>query len=227
MMLQSLLDPVSYQILSQLKIPITSIFYCKLLRKTFRTKQWISIGLLTFTCAAYGLDDNVNQFTQSDSRRVNITTPGILLLLVYCTASAAAGTLCEFTLKNLPRTSIHAQNAQIYSYSILLNSLVKLLTTSNMHRQIDLYVPVVRFSECFNGFSEYTWILVVSQGTSGLLMSVILKYLGSIVRLYILSLALAVNALLSSLVLGYSLPNSFYVYVSMIIVCYCLYYKDK
>lgn len=94
--LQQYMDPSTYQVLSNLKIGSTALFYCLCLRRRLSARQGLALLLLMAAGACYaagGLQDPGNTLPGSPPAAkagpmpLHITPLGLLLLILYCLIS--------------------------------------------------------------------------------------------------------------------------------------------
>ncbi|XP_076443232.1 putative UDP-sugar transporter protein SLC35A4 isoform X2 [Babylonia areolata] len=191
------MDPATYQVLGNLKIVTTAVLYRLILK---------SLGNMV------GKGD-------VDLRHQYITLTGLLAILTYCLISALAGVYTEFILKKDPHTSLHLQNMMLYTFSISLNLAGWFVSQS----RTALAERGTAF-QLFEGFSFYTWLVILTQALNGLGMSVVFKHGSNLVRLFVISCAMVVSTTLSILVLGVSLNILYFVTLFLVIVAIYLYY---
>ena len=108
-------------------------------------------------------------------RKMYIRPWGIPMIIIYCTLSGFAGVYNEWILKNNYNESIHVQNIFLYSYGTIFNLIPTICLTMSRSQSIN------RLS-FFDGFSFYTWLIVLTQVLNGLSMSIVIKYSSNIIR---------------------------------------------
>ena len=213
--LQIQMDPTSYQILSNFKIFTTTILYRLIMKRTMMKQQWFGLVLLFLGGLSYscGLMRNSSSKSKLDSdidkHEMYIHPLGIPMIFVYCILSGLAGVYNEWILKRNYQESIHLQNIFIYIYGTVFNFipiLPLIIQTSSI--QVNL----------LHGFSFYTWLIVFTQVFNGLFMSVVMKYSSNLVRLFIISFSLIVNAVLSLIVFHINL-NVYFFISFLIMIC--------
>lgn len=212
--MQAYMDPSSYQVLSNLKIASTALLYSFCLRKRLRAAQWLALGLLmgAGVCHSYSsldFEDLEREGETGDGARLHITAWGLFFVFVYCCVSGLAAVYTEKVLKS-QKTPLSLQNLYLYVFGVLIN-VVSSFSSSE--------------KSFLEGYSATVWLIIAGQAANGLLMSVVLKHGSGIIRLFIISCSILVNAVLSWAVLGLQLSPVFLLPVSMIGLAAYLYYK--
>ncbi|OWF54134.1 probable UDP-sugar transporter protein SLC35A4 [Mizuhopecten yessoensis] len=218
--MQLQMDPASYQVLSNLKIVSTAVLYRLIIKRNLSLNQWTSVGILTFAgfCNSYGgLQDKGEVKTAGD---IHVTVIGLVMMLIYCTVSGLAGVVTEYILKKNIVMSIHYQNILLYMYGIIINF------CSWFFQEVDLPESETQF-HLFRGYSVYTWMIVITQVTNGLIMSVIMKHASNITRLFVVSSAMLVATGLSVTVFNTNINSYFLMSLILVLVALCLYHMDK
>ena len=167
-------DPGSLLLLSNLKIFTTAMFSWLLLKTKFSLREKLSLLSLFIGCV-------ISQLPQND-QPMHATKDGLLAVVVACTTSGAATAYTELLLKQ-SNTSFHKQNIQLYSVGLLFCVL-------------SLYAGDI--STMLDGLDKPLNIAVlVSLSISGMVLGAIMKYLSSIAKTYLRSVATIVVAVFS------------------------------
>ncbi|XP_056131389.1 probable UDP-sugar transporter protein SLC35A4 [Lampris incognitus] len=212
-LMQAYMDPSSYQVLSNLKIASTALLYSLCLGKRLVPTQWLALWLLTGAgvCHSYSILDLSDPEQAEASPRLHITAWGLFLVLVYCFVSGLAAVYTERVLKS-QRLPLSLQNLYLYLFGVAINGIS--------------YLSSVADDQSFlEGYSGAVWAVIAGQAVNGLLMSVVLKHGSGIIRLFVISCSIVVNALLSWTILGLQLTPFFLLPVSMIGLAAYLYYR--
>ncbi|XP_014433489.2 putative UDP-sugar transporter protein SLC35A4 [Pelodiscus sinensis] len=209
--MQLFMDPSTYQVLSNLKIGSTALLYSMFLHQRLSLHKWLALFLLTAAGVSYaygGLQD-VQHAPSSSDMQLHVTLLGLLLISVYCLISGLSAVYTEVILKTqgLP---LALQNLFLYSFGVLLNSAVHLLSSGG--------------AGFLDGFSFWVLVIVLSQALNGLIMSVVMKHSSNITRLFVISCSMLVNALLSVLLFSLQLTAFFFLAVLLIGMAVHLYY---
>ncbi len=102
----------------------------------------------------------------------------------------------------------------ICPYSVLIDALI-LFPYSAMTDAFSL----------FHGWKIYTWMLVLTQAVTGLIMSAIFKHGNNITRLFVISCAMLVTTVLSMIIFNLQLNVFFCIAFVLILVALTLYHK--
>ncbi|XP_005090456.1 probable UDP-sugar transporter protein SLC35A4 [Aplysia californica] len=201
--LQSHMDPATYMVLGNLKIVSTAVLYKFIMKKHIKTTKWFAVGLL----ATGGV---LNSYTALQAKSLSLseihaTWQGMLLLCCYCFISGFSGVYTEYILKQNFELSVYYQNALLYMFGVVFNSAVWIIqalrqTTVTKDTQ-ELYI--------FNGYSVFTWALIITQAATGLIMSLIMKHLNNLVRLFIVSSSPLVTTMLAHVFFSLHVPFEF------------------
>lgn len=219
--IQRYMDPSTYQVLSNLKIGSTALFYCLCLRHRLSARQGFALLLLMAAGACYaagGLQDPGNtlpgppQAAAAGPTPMHITPLGLLLLVLYCLISGLSSVYTELLLKR-QRLPLALQNLFLYTFGVLLN--------------LGLYASGGPGPGLLEGFSGWAALVVLSQALNGLLMSAVMKHGSSITRLFVVSCSLVVNAVLSAALLRLQLTAAFFLATLLIGLAVRLYYGSR
>ncbi|XP_010553552.1 PREDICTED: CMP-sialic acid transporter 1 [Tarenaya hassleriana] len=181
-------DTSTYQIMGNLKIVTTGILFRLFLKRKLSTLQWMAIVLLavgTTTSQVKGCGE-----ASCDSL---FTAPiqGYLLGFLSAGLSALAGIYTEFLMKR-NNDSLYWQNVQLYTFGSIFN-VARLLGD-------DFRLGFEKgpwWQRLFNGYSITTWLVVLNLGSTGLLVSWLMKYADNIVKVYSTSMAMLLTMIAS------------------------------
>ncbi|KAG8514482.1 putative UDP-sugar transporter protein SLC35A4, partial [Galemys pyrenaicus] len=219
--LQRYMDPSTYQVLSNLKIGSTALFYCLCLRHRLSARQGLALLLLMAAGACYaagGLQDPGHALPESppaaaaNPMPLHITPFGLLLLILYCLISGLSSVYTELLMKR-QRLPLALQNLFLYTFGVLLN--------------LGLHAGGGPGPGLLEGFSGWAALVVLSQALNGLLMSAVMKHGSSITRLFVVSCSLVVNAVLSAALLRLQLTAAFFLATLLIGLAVRLYYGSR
>ncbi|CAM8990457.1 hypothetical protein QQ045_007143 [Rhodiola kirilowii] len=181
-------DTSTYQIMGNLKIVTTGILFRLFLKRKLSNLQWMAIVLLalgTTTSQVKGCGA-----TSCDSL-FSSPIPGYLLGILSACLSALAGVYTEFLMKKNNDT-LYWQNVQLYTFGSLFN-LAKLI--------IDDFGSGFEkgpwWQRLFIGYTITTWLVVLNLGSTGLLVSWLMKYADNIVKVYSTSMAMLLTMIIS------------------------------
>jgi drug/metabolite transporter (DMT)-like permease len=171
------LTPSMFNLLTNLKIPITVFLASVFLRKTntFNRFTASSIVLILFGNGIASLTKNSNGEN---------TFFGIGMMVIYSICSGSATVYSEYLLKNLLfQENIFAQNVKFCLCSILIN-----LCVSTYNGNLLQWI----------GIFEFRQLLAISfMASNGIATSLVIKYLGSICKIYATSLSVFLTLFIS------------------------------
>ncbi|KAK4476354.1 hypothetical protein RD792_015503 [Penstemon davidsonii] len=158
------------------------------LKRKLSTLQWMAIVLLAIGTTT----SQVKGCGQASCNSV-FSSPiqGYMLGILSACLSALAGVYTEFLMKK-NNDSLYWQNIQLYTFGAIFN-LAKLVLDdfrSGFERG-------AWWQRLFNGYSITTWMVVLNLGSTGLLVSWLMKYADNIVKVYSTSMAMLLTMLLS------------------------------
>ena len=155
------LDPSTYHILLNLKVPATASFMYAVLRKKFTAKQISGLICLTVGSAVYNVDF-VNV-------RFSYHPKGFIYLFITIMISSIASVFFEYSLKENDSKSIHWHNAQLYGFGVFINFIIVIIEGKGMR-------------QFFQGYNRFTYLLIVNLSALGVSVSYVLKYCDNMFR---------------------------------------------
>ncbi|KAG9323589.1 hypothetical protein KVV02_004839 [Mortierella alpina] len=198
--LLSLMPAPTYVVLSNLKILTTGLFSFLFLHRLLTTVQWISLGILFLSTA-------VSQIDLEKGLSLSISLQAFLLMILFCSLSAAASVFSEYVMKERFATeSIHLQNMKLYMFGILFNGITYLLTPPPP--------PTTAGTGATGFFADMAaihFMIILAYALLGLVTSAIIKFSGSITKVYASSMSMFFAALVSWLLLNDQLTVLFFV----------------
>ncbi|KAG0223087.1 hypothetical protein BGW42_006108, partial [Actinomortierella wolfii] len=205
--LLSLMPAPTYVVLSNLKILTTGLFSYWFLHRHLSSKQWVSLGLLFLSTA-------ISQIDLDKGISLAISIQAFLLMILFCSLSAAASVFSEYVMKDrFGDESIHLQNMKLYMFGILFNGITYLATPP----------PTETSQENSGFFSDMALIhlfVVMAYASLGLVTSAIIKFSGSITKVYASSMSMFFAALVGWLLFRDKLTVLFF--VGCVGCCYAL-----
>ncbi|XP_078087897.1 putative UDP-sugar transporter protein SLC35A4 [Mustelus asterias] len=212
--MQHHMDPVTFQVLGNLKIAATAAFYSLLLRQRLPMLKWLALFLLMVAgaCHAGALRGHPGEAEPAVHAHLYITPWGAVAIMAYCSISGLSAVYTERALKSQP-LSLNLQNLFLYTFGVVVNATVHVASS-----------PVGSF---FEGYSSWVLLIIATQALNGLLMSVVMKYNNNITRLFIISCSMLVNVTLSVLLFNLQLTPLFYVAVGLLCIAIHLYYRVR
>ncbi|CAI9101170.1 OLC1v1038433C3 [Oldenlandia corymbosa var. corymbosa] len=181
-------DTSTYQIMGNLKIVTTGILFRLFLKKKLSTLQWMAIVLL-----AVGTTTSQVKGCGQSSCESLFSSPiyGYVLGIVSACLSALAGVYTEFLMKK-NNDSLYWQNVQLYTFGAIFNMARLVLDDFRGGFEQGPW-----WQRLFNGYSITTWLVVLNLGSTGLLVSWLMKYADNIVKVYSTSMAMLLTMVLS------------------------------
>lgn len=188
-------DPASFQVLVNLKIPVTAALLYTIIKKEFSTQQVCALGLLSFA----SMLSKVHIDLQGGVMGFNLSMYGVLLLGCMIALSSTAGVFNEVMLKTGKHGSMHWQNTQLYFFGCVF-------TFVNMawHTEQSLLGSI------FAGFNMFTWLSILNMAFLGLITSAVLKYADNILRAFATAASMFLSTFISWYFLGVAVPVAFF-----------------
>ncbi|XP_028794738.1 CMP-sialic acid transporter 1-like isoform X4 [Neltuma alba] len=163
-------DTSTYQIMGNLKILTTGILFRLFLGRKLSNLQWMAIVLL-----AVG----------------TTTSQGYMLGALSACLSALAGVYTEYLMKK-NNDNFYWQNIQLYTFGAIFNMARLLLDDFRGGFEKGPW-----WQRIFNGYTITTWMVVLNLGSTGLLVSWLMKYADNIVKVYSTSMAMLLTMTVS------------------------------
>lgn len=218
------LNVITYQIITQLRIPAAVIFSILLLRTSFRKLQYFSLMLLMAGVIIVQLkdveEDFVKQRIDSLSERKFLTpnrTFGIVTGLLGCMASGFAGVYFEKIIKST-NDSVWAKNVQLSLLSLppaLIQSFV-------------LDWNEIRCKGFFHGYNHIVWMVIFLQAFGGLITALSMKLAGNVSKSYATAASIVVSGISSTFIFHYKLNVLFISGAALVIISMPFYaYSNK
>ena len=187
----AIFDPTTYFMFMQTRLLLTGFIYQFLFAKKLSCKQWISLLILTFGCMLQKMDT----FTLEKSPILT----GIFLISIQVCCSVFAGVYNEYIIKKVapPDVDIMIHNVYMYLDSILFN----VLFLGYKSELTSSFTPAA-FKTILQGF---VIAIIINNSLAGIITSLFLKNLNSIIKAFASALELIFTALLSFALLGMDL----------------------
>lgn len=190
------LDAATYQITYQLKILSTALFSTLILKRRLSFKQWLSVILL-FLGVVFVQTETLNF---KENRII-----GCISALIASALSGLAGVLLEKMYKE-SEISIWVRNLQLSFFSLPLAFFLK-NDTSNF----------------FYGYDYFVIFVIIIQAIGGLLVAIVIKDAGSILKNFATALGIILICLLAIYLFNFELTLQFIIGVILVIVSIFLY----
>lgn len=186
------LPPPVFSTLAQLKLLTTAIFSVIMLQKRISPSQWRALGLLSIGCVLVQVDTCMLIVVEKPGIGVLWSLAGTFTMILYACLSGFAGVYFEKVLKAKTHgLSLWARNIQLGFYSILAAC-------------VSLAYSRQEFSDAgiFNGFSIYTFGIVLASSSGGLLVALVVKYGDNIIKGFATAFAIILTYFVSVLYFG-------------------------
>ncbi|KAL4270906.1 hypothetical protein S245_012983 [Arachis hypogaea] len=181
-------DTSTYQIMGNLKIVTTGILFRLFLGRKLSTLQWMAIVLLavgTTTSQVRGCGE------ASCDSLFSAPIQGYMLGVLSACLSALAGIYTEFLMKK-NNDSLYWQNIQLYTFGTIFNMARLALDDFRGGFENGPW-----WQRIFNGYTITTWMVVLNLGSTGLLVSWLMKHADNIVKVYSTSMAMLLTMIIS------------------------------
>ena len=177
-------DPATYQILGNLKIVTTGLLFRVFLKRRLSKLKWIALVMLL-------VGATTSQIGGCDGHALSAPVAGYFFGILSAFMSAFAAVYSEYIMKR-NNDSLYWQNAQLYFFGVIFNflSLTVQDIRNGFHHGFWLFTM-------FHNFTGMTWLVVANLAGTGLLVSWVMKYADSIVKVYATSMAMLVTMVLS------------------------------
>lgn len=186
-------DPATYQILGNLKIVTTGVLFRVLLQRRLSTLQWIALALLMIGATTSQLRTGN---TGGSGSVLSAPVEGYLFGILSAGLSALAAVYTEWIMKR-NNDSLYWQNIQLYTFGVLFNGL-GLAVSELMSDSRTTPWPMA----LVKGYSPVTYLVVANLAFTGLLVSWIMKFADSIMKVYATSMAMLVTMVASVALFG-------------------------
>lgn len=199
-------DPTTYFLLLQMRVVVTGILFQLLFRQVLSQVQWVSLFLLTAGCV-------VKQYDFEAPLGI-VVDHSLLLIFLQVFASCFAGVYNEYLLKG-KSGNVHAmiQNCFMYSAAMIVNAAV-------LSFQGQLSTAFT--SEAFATIWQWPVIaLIINNAAVGIVTSLFLKYLNSVLKTFASALELMFTAILAWAFFG--IPITMQTVIAILLVSAAIY----
>jgi len=217
-------NPTTYFMFMQIRLLLTGVIYQIFFRKQLSVKQWISLLILTVGCivhagGVHSTGDSPSGSGDKGNNNIFQLGLGLTFILIQVLCSVIAGVYNEFIIKG-EGADIHImiQNVFMYLDSIICN--VALLSVKG-----ELFSAFTASSlESIN--NPLVLILIINNSVLGIVTSLFLKKLNSILKAFASALELIITAVLSVPILGIPLTLNTMVALILISVAVIMYAQN-
>ncbi|XP_031567968.1 UDP-galactose transporter senju-like [Actinia tenebrosa] len=199
-------DPTTYYLLLQFRVVVTGVIFQILFSKQLSRSQWISLLLLTIGC----IIKQLNFSGQSDGISFKLDY-NLVLILVQVFCSCFAGVYNEYLLKGRSgEAPIMVQNVYMYIDSIICNILVLIYGGS---------LKEAFTKESLMSIMAFKVVIIIFNNAAiGIVTSLFLKRLNSILKTFASALELMFTAVLCWIIFG--IPVNLLTFIAIAIVSY-------
>ena len=210
------LDPGTFQILANIRIPLVALMLFFILRKLYSKQQIVGIAMLTFGAMLYSAGKS-NSHT--DSREtLELTTGhsqlvGYALVLLMTLFASVAGVFNEYCLKEgLHHQSVDLQNTQLYLFGFLINFAA-------------LMVKQPMLFSIFDGYNATTTCIIINSAFFGVSIGYITKYCDNNVRSFAGVSSMLLATVYSHFFMSVPLPTGYPASLSLVTLGILMYAK--
>ena len=210
----------TYQVTNQGKLLTTAIISRIMLKKRIFPMQYLAIALLGLGVAFVHLSEyqESQKMTADEAQKEKQMNQwlGLMAVLISCCTSGFAGVYFELLLKTDKGTndnvvqahpqSVHSRNFQLAFYSIAFCTF-HIITND---------LPKLKADGPFQGFNGLVLVIIVMQGMTGFVVSMMLKYADAILKGFSTSIAIVVATVVSLFVFDSHVNDMFWVGALMV-----------
>jgi len=212
-------NPTTYFMFMQIRLLLTGLIYQMLFKRQLSRTQWFSLGLLTLGCIVHAAGSGKSTTSEFSFWAAISLGPGHFLILIQVLCSVFAGVYNEYIIKGSGRdVDIMVQNVFMYLDSILCN----ILLLGAKGEILTALTP----SSLASVAQTLVLILIFNNAVLGIVTSLFLKQLNSVVKAFASALELVFTALLSVPILGIPLTVETVVAILIISVAVLTYAKN-
>ena len=209
-------DPTTYFLLLQFRVVVTGIVFQILFSKILSRIQWLSLILLTFGCIIKQIGYSKNTKKSESLDLWDYINASFLLILVQVFSSCLAGVYNEYILKEKDnKVDIMLQNVFMYIDSIICNVVLLCLYIPNNGSSKGL-IDAFSWSSLSLVFNTTVIFIMLNNACIGIVTSLFLKSLNSILKTFASALELMFTGILSWIIFG--IPLDMLTVVSIVIV---------
>ncbi|KAK8940298.1 CMP-sialic acid transporter 4 [Platanthera guangdongensis] len=197
----SFMDGRNNQSLKILEIISTGVLSRLILKRKLTEIQWIAFVLLCVGCT----------FTEPDTSSDHIhqtSLQGWVMAIVTTLLSVFVGVHTEAVIKKHPLKNVNVQNFWLSIFGLIFE-LVGLLNGNLVDATPKGF---------FYGYSIITACMILNHALSGIVVSMVLKYTDNIVKVYSVSVAMIIAAIVSKFIFDSHLSDDFLLGVTIVSV---------
>ncbi|XP_071834505.1 UDP-galactose transporter senju-like [Apostichopus japonicus] len=214
----SLHDPTTFIIMMQLRIVLTGVIYQILFQKKLSWLQWISLIVLTCGCIIKHLDFSAEEDTITSIYNFPFTIGLVFLLLQSCMA-LFAGIYTEYLLKGKKEdVNIWIQNIYMYVHSIFWNFVFAVVAANFLDDHFWKTEESI--------FQPKVLAIVFNYLCFGIVTSIFLKMLNSIVKSFAIAIEMVLMPVLGHFLFGVPVSVSTVLSIVLVIIAVQIYSRN-
>jgi len=215
----------TYQVTNQGKLLTTALISRVLLRKKIHSMQYLAIAILGLGVAVVNISEYHAKAANSPTNgqqigansKVQNHTLGLLAVVISCITSGFAGVYFEYILKKKSNTdttitlnekplSLNCRNFQLAFWSFLFAVFQIIVHDLDKVKNFGL----------FHGFDSIVILVVIAQGITGFVVSLMILYADALLKGFAISVAAVVATVASIPLFGTHIGPTFIVGASMV-----------
>ncbi|ORY01481.1 nucleotide-sugar transporter [Basidiobolus meristosporus CBS 931.73] len=206
------LEAVTFQISYQLKILSTALFSVSLLGTRLSRNRWFSLVLLMIGVILVQLP-TTSSAPSAESSGLERPFIGLVAVSLACLSSGFAGCYFEKMIRS-GTTSMWIRNLQLGIPALLFSLIAMVLSDGK----------AIMRGGLFQGYDTLTWMVILNQALSGLLVSMVVKHAGNILKSFANSLSIIISSLISFYLFGFQ-PSPLFTIGSFLVIGATLLYS--
>ncbi|GFO10148.1 CMP-sialic acid transporter 1-like [Plakobranchus ocellatus] len=205
-------DPTTYYLLLQFRVVVTGVIFQIVFKKYLSRIQWASLLLLTVGCIIKEVRHDVSSHTDSAEKMTSFfdyVDIHLLFIMLQVFSSCFAGVYNEFLLKDVG-VDVHIMMANVFMYlnSIVCNALVLLYKGQ--------LIEAFHYDSIATIMQPGVMAIVVNNAAIGIVTSLFLRNLNSILKTFASALELMFTAVLCWII--FNIPVDVYTVLAIFIV---------
>lgn len=210
------LDPGTFHILGNLRIPVVAVMLFLVLKKTYSKQQisgivMLTIGAILYSIGKYNAVVEISGSAGKDPGSQKMQFLGYFLALTLVLCASMAGVFNEYCLKHsLKHQSVDLQNVQLYLFGFILNL-------------VALFVKQPGLLSIFRGYNILIISIIANSACFGVSVGYITKYCDNNVRSFAGMASMLLAAMYSSMLMSIPLPDGYPVSLSLVSIGFLMY----
>mmetsp|Transcript_9448 Transcript_9448/g.15451 ORF Transcript_9448/g.15451 Transcript_9448/m.15451 type:complete len:347 (+) Transcript_9448:19-1059(+) len=201
-----------YQVSAQAKILTTAMFSVILLGKRISKLQVFSLFILTGGVGIVQVANSGDKNTDADGLNPMV---GLAAIGAACLTSGFAGVYFEKILKHGRKVTLYIRNVQLSFFGVTIGLLTVLANDYN----------AVMDDGFFQGYTNWTIVVILTQACGGLLVAVVMRYADNILKGFATSVSIIVASTISVFLFSTPLSGMFLCGASLVMAAVYIYGK--